>query len=66
MNAKQVRPHTSRRDPVSCPFRSSTFRLQPGFMWGSFNLQGFAVLATALAETPFDPELIYEAMKHRV
>ncbi|KAI0735563.1 homoserine kinase [Earliella scabrosa] len=31
-----------------------------------FNLQRLAVLTTALAQTPPDPELIYEAMKDRV
>ncbi|RPD81615.1 homoserine kinase [Lentinus tigrinus ALCF2SS1-7] len=31
-----------------------------------FNLQRLAVLTTALARTPPDPELIYEAMKDRV
>ncbi len=31
-----------------------------------FNLQRLAVLTTALARSPPDPELIYEAMKDRV
>ena len=31
-----------------------------------FNLQRLAVLTTALAQSPPDPELIYEAMKDRV
>ncbi|KAH9907678.1 homoserine kinase [Fomitopsis serialis] len=31
-----------------------------------FNLQRLAVLTTALAQTPPDPELIYEAMKDRI
>ena len=30
-----------------------------------FNLQRLAVLTTALAQTPPDPDLIYEAMKAR-
>lgn len=31
-----------------------------------FNLQRLAVLTTALASSPPDPELIYEAMKDRI
>lgn len=31
-----------------------------------FNLQRLAVLTTALAQEPPDPELIYEAMKDRI
>ena len=31
-----------------------------------FNLQRLAVLTTALAQDPPDPELIYEAMKDRI
>lgn len=31
-----------------------------------FNLQRLAVLTTALATSPPDPELIYEAMKDRI
>lgn len=31
-----------------------------------FNLQRLAVLTTALARSPPDPELIYEAMKDRI
>ncbi len=31
-----------------------------------FNLQRLAVLTTALAQSPPDPELIYEAMKDRI
>jgi homoserine kinase len=31
-----------------------------------FNLQRIAVLTTALAANPPDPELIYEAMKDRI
>jgi homoserine kinase len=31
-----------------------------------FNMQRLAVLTTALAKSPPDPDLIYEAMKDRV
>lgn len=31
-----------------------------------FNMQRLAVLTTALAQTPPDPDLIYEAMKDRI
>jgi homoserine kinase len=31
-----------------------------------FNLQRLAVLTTALAQSPPDPDLVYEAMKDRV
>ena len=66
-SARQVLPQSySRKDLVS---RRPTFDFDFELTWilfQVFNLQRLAVLTTALAATPPDPELIYEAMKDRV
>jgi homoserine kinase len=66
-SAREVLPSSySRKDLVrslSSSFFTSDFTHERRQV---FNLQRLAVLTTALAQSPPDPELIYEAMKDRV
>ena len=70
-SARQVLPQSySRKDLVSVPPPPPSLVSFPGLIYiylsQVFNLQRLAVLTTALAANPPDPELIYEAMKDRV
>lgn len=61
--ARGVLPETySRKDMVSLAFLHIVLQADVQV----FNLQRLAVLTTALARSPPDPELIYEAMKDRI
>lgn len=65
--AREVLPtEYSRKDLVRPPLPVLTTTCLYSDYMQVFNLQRLAVLTTALARNPPDPELIYEAMKDRV